>query len=169
MYLVRGIVKSIVLSVAVVAMSASANGAPADLTVTGAAAGQMDPKTAAVNCRLTKSGGTLFHYGAHLQVGKATGLGSKFLSVVFEVVPYNGAGKYDAALKVAGNTPVEVTLHTEGMPGVEEKWLATSGSLVVSSANGQELSGTVAADLASTQKKTGAIHLAGSWRCTLEK
>ncbi|HEY2383733.1 MAG TPA: hypothetical protein VGK48_21370 [Terriglobia bacterium] len=160
--------KSVALIVAAASMSAILNGAPADLAVTGSMAAQMDPKTASVNCHLTRSGGTLFHYGAHLQSGKATGLGSKFLSVVFEIVPYNGSGKYDAAVKVAGDTPVEVTLHTEGIPGIQEKWLTTSGSVVISSASGQAVSGTVEADLSSTQKKSGAIHLAGTWSCKLD-
>ena len=146
----------------------TANGATSDLKVTGSLSAQTDPKAAA-NCRLTKSGSTLLHYGVHLNVGKTTGLGSKSLSVVFEVVPYKGAGKYNAAEKQAGETPVEATLQTQGIPGIEEKWLATSGVLVVADAGGQTLSGTVDADLAPTKKKAGPIHLAGSWSCTVDK
>jgi hypothetical protein len=121
------------------------------------------------SCRLTKATSTLLHYGARLNVGSKTGLGSKFVSVVFEVVPYKGAGKYNAAEKQSGDTPVEATLHTQGMPGIEEKWLATSGVLAVAEGAGQTLSGTVDADLAPTKGKGGPIHLAGSWSCTVEK
>jgi len=161
--------KFIAASIALASLSAViANAAPSDLKVTGSLSAQTDAKTQATNCHFTRSGSTLFHYGAHLGMGK-TGLGSKFLSVLFEVVPYNGAGKYNAAEKVAGDTPVEVTLLTEGMPGIEEKWLATSGAVIVSNAGAQTLSGTVDADLSPTKKKTGPIHLAGAWSCTVEK
>jgi hypothetical protein len=166
----RTYMKVVAASVAVVSMSAViANGAPSDLKVTGSLTAQMDPKAQAANCRLTKSGSTLLHYGTRLNVGKTTGLGAKVLGVVFEVVPYNGAGKYNAANKQFGDTPVEVTLQTQGIPGIEEKWLATSGVLVVTGAAGQMLSGTVEAELSPTKNKVGAIHLAGTWSCTIEK
>ena len=159
----------IAASVALAVMWAlSADGAPSDLKVTGSLSAQTDPK-AASNCRLTKSGSTLLHYGVRLNVGKASGLGSKSISIVFEVVPYKGAGKYNAAEKQVGETPVEATLQTQGIPGVEEKWLATSGVLVVTGAAGQTLSGTVDADLSPTKKKAGPIHLAGSWSCAVDK
>lgn len=143
------------------------NAAPADLKISGSVSAQTDPKSPA-NCRLTKATSTLLHYGVHLNVGNKTGLGSKFISVVFEVVPYNGAGKYNAAEKQFGDTPVEATLQTQGMPGIEEKWLATSGVLVVTGA-APALSGTVEADLSPTKSKAGPIHLSGSWSCTVEK
>jgi hypothetical protein len=161
--------KNIVVGGAVALMLASAaNGAPSDLKVTGGVTGQTDAATVA-NCRLTKSGTTLFHYGVRLNTGKATGLGSKFLGVVFEVVPYNGPGKYNAAAKQFGDTPVEVTLQTQGIVGIDEKWLATSGVVAVTNENGQMLSGTVDADLAPNKKKAGAIHLSGTWSCTIDK
>ena len=161
--------KRIAVSGAVALLLASAgNGAPSDLKVTGGVSGQTDLKTVA-NCRLTKSGTTLFHYGVRLSTGKTTGLGSKSLSVVFEVVPYNGAGKYNAAEKQFGETPVEATLQTQGIVGIDEKWLATSGVLTVTNGNGQMVSGTVDADLAPTKKKAGAIHLSGTWSCAVDK
>jgi hypothetical protein len=145
------------------------NAAAADLRVTGALSAQIDAKGPAANCRLTKATSTLLHYGARLNVGNKTGLGSKFVSVVFEVVPYKGPGKYNSAEKQAGETPVEATLHTEGMPGFEEKWLATSGVLVVNEGAASTFSGTVEADLSPTKSKAGPIHLSGSWSCTLQK
>jgi hypothetical protein len=161
--------KRIAASGAVVLMLTSAvNGAPSDLKVTGGVTGQTDAATVA-NCRLTKSGTTLFHFGIRLNTGKAAGLGSKSLSIVFEVVPYNGPGKYNAAEKQFGDTPVEATLQTQGIVGIDEKWLATSGVVAVTNGNGQMLSGTVDADLAPTKKKVGAIHLSGTWSCTIDK
>jgi len=145
------------------------NAAAADLKVTGSLAAQMDPKGPPASCRLTKATSTLLHYGVRLNVGNKTGLGSKFVSIVFEVVPYKGAGKYNAADKQFGDTPVEATLQTQGMPGVEEKWLATSGVLVVTDGASPTLSGTVEADLLPTKTKAGPIHLSGPWSCTVEK
>ncbi|HEX7137273.1 MAG TPA: hypothetical protein VF219_05485 [Vicinamibacterales bacterium] len=161
--------KRIAVSGAVALMLASAgNGAPADLKVSGSVTAQTDAATVA-NCRLTKSGTTLLHYGVRLNTGKATGLGSKSVSVVFEVVPYNGLGTYNAAEQQFGDTPVEATLQTQGIVGIDEKWLATSGVLAVTNRSGQTLSGTVDADLAPTKKKAGAIHLSGTWSCTIDK
>jgi len=145
------------------------NAAAADLRVTGALSADIDAKGPAASCRLTRATSTLLHYGARLHVGNKTGLGSKFISVVFEVVPYKGPGKYNAAEKQVGETPVEATLHTEGMPGVEEKWLATSGVLIVNDGAGPTFSGTVEADLSPTKNKAGAIHLSGSWSCAVQK
>jgi hypothetical protein len=161
--------KLLAASGALALMLASAgNAAPSDLKVTGSVSAQTDP-AATANCRLTKSGSTLFHYGIRLNTGKATGLGSKFLSVVFEVVSYNGLGKYNAAEKQFGDTPVEATLQTQGIVGIDEKWLATAGVLAVTNATGQMLSGTVDAELSPTKQKTGSIHLSGTWSCTLDK
>src|SRR5205085_11829926 len=150
-------------------MAASAHAATSELKVTGSVTAQIDGKGIAANCRLTKSGSTLFHYGVRLGAGNTTGLGSKTVSIVFEVVPYNGAGKYNAAQKQLGDTPVEATLQTQGIPGIEEKWLATSGTLIVTSATAQTMSGTVEADLSATKMKAGPIHLAGVWGCMIEK
>ena len=154
---------------AVMAFMMTAYAAGSDLAVTGGVSAHVDPKAPALSCRITKSGGTLLHFGRRLLVGTSTGLGSKFVSVVFEVVPYNGAGKYNAAEKMGGDTFVEVTLHTEGMPGIEEKWLASSGTLIVANASAAAVSGTVDAELTPTRKKAGPIHLSGSWSCPVEK
>jgi hypothetical protein len=143
--------------------------APSDLKITGSLSAQTDAKTTPANCRLTKSGSTLLHYGVRLNVGKTTGLGAKVFSVVFEVVPYKGPGKYNAADKQVGETPVEATLQTNGIPGIEEKWLASSGTLVVTDGAGPTLSGTVDAELSPTKKKAGPIHLSGAWSCTVDK
>ena len=161
--------KLVTAGLASLLVALTSNAANVDLKVTGSVSAQIDPKGPPANCRLTKATSTLFHYGARLSVGNKTGLGSKFVSVVFEVVPYSGAGKYNAAEKQFGNTPVEVTLQTQGMPGIEEKWLATSGVLVVAGGAGPTLSGTVEADLSPTKTKAGPLHLSGSWSCTVEK
>ena len=149
-------------------MTCLANAATADLAVTGSISAHTDP-AARPNCRLTKSGSTLLHYGQRLRVGTKAGLGAQTLSVVFEVVPYTGAGKYNAGEKQFGETPVEVTQQTEGIVGVEEKWLANSGMLVVTSASSTAVSGTVDAELSPTKKKGGSIHLSGAWSCAVDK
>jgi hypothetical protein len=159
----------LVTAVVAILLPVLVNAAASDLKVTGSLSAQMAATGPAASCRLTKATSTLLHYGARLNVGGKTGLGSKSVSVVFEVVPYKGAGKYNAAEKQVGETPVEATLHTEGMPGIEEKWLATSGVLVVTEGAGPTLSGTVDADLSPTKAKSGPIHLSGSWGCTVEK